>query len=526
MPYVFVSYSRKDIEFAGKIVQALAEKDLDTWIDWKSIPKGEYWEQEIYHGIEKADAFLFLISPDSVRSQMCNKELAHAVENRKRVLPIVIHDADIASVVDETSQQEISKRNWIFCRDGQDNFITAIAETIKTIHTDYEWLKDHTRLQVQALEWERSNHEKSFLLRGKELQNAELQLATNSSKEPYPTDLQREYVFTSRQAIDRQRRTITSIAFVGIIAFAVLAVYGFVQAGRATNAAATAEANAKLALARQLAAQAQSLFVAEDSNQMVAVLLAVQSMKLLPDPHGQAIQVLRNHFLARPVVTVRHYDNVTSVAFSPDGKYVVSAGCDQRAANELWKCTEGFARVWETTTGKEIARMMHDGEVTSVTFSPDGKYVVSGSDDDTARVWEASTGNEIARMIVSYGVKSVAFSPDGKYVLSGSFTYENTARVWEAMTGKEISRMTHGDGAVEAVAFSPDGKYVVSGSYDHTVRVWEAMTGKEISRMTHGDFVYAAAFSPDGKYVVSGGGDALSFFGGDSTARVWEAASG
>ena len=88
MSHIFISYSRSDIILAGKIVQALADNNLDTWIDWKSIPKGEDWEQEIYRGIEEADAFLFLISPDSVASQMCNKEIAHAVKNGKRILPI------------------------------------------------------------------------------------------------------------------------------------------------------------------------------------------------------------------------------------------------------------------------------------------------------------------------------------------------------------------------------------------------------------------------------------------------------
>ena len=72
------------------------------------------------------------------------------------------------------------------------------------------------------------------------------------------------------------------------------------------------------------------------------------------------------------------------------------------------------------TAGKEIARMTHDDMVNSVAFSPDGKYVVSGSDDDTARVWEAATGKEIARMTHDDDVNSVAFSPDGKYVVSGS----------------------------------------------------------------------------------------------------------
>jgi hypothetical protein len=117
MSHIFISYSRKDFNFAGKIVQELAENNLDTWIDWKSIPKGEDWELEIYRGIEEADAFLFLISPDSGTSQMCNKEIAHAATNGKRILPIVIRDADPNDL-----HPEISKRNWIFCRDGMDDF--------------------------------------------------------------------------------------------------------------------------------------------------------------------------------------------------------------------------------------------------------------------------------------------------------------------------------------------------------------------------------------------------------------------
>src|SRR5512137_2322213 len=106
MSHIFISYSRRDLDSAGKIVQALAANALDTWINWKSIPKGEDWEQEIYRGIEEADAFLFLISPDSVTSAMCNKEIAHAVKNGKRILPIVLRDTDPKNI-----HPEISKRN-------------------------------------------------------------------------------------------------------------------------------------------------------------------------------------------------------------------------------------------------------------------------------------------------------------------------------------------------------------------------------------------------------------------------------
>jgi hypothetical protein len=79
-------------------------------IDWKSITKGEDWEQESYPGIEAGDAFLFLISPNSVRTETSTMEVSHAVQNGKRLLPIVIRDVDPASV-----HPEISRRNWIFC---------------------------------------------------------------------------------------------------------------------------------------------------------------------------------------------------------------------------------------------------------------------------------------------------------------------------------------------------------------------------------------------------------------------------
>ena len=204
MSHIFISYSRRDIDFAQKIVDALAANNLDTWIDWKSIPKGEDWEQEIYRGIEEADAFLFLISPDSVASEMCNKEIAHAVKNGKRILPIVIRDADLKII-----HPEISKRNWIFCRDGQDDFNKAIEETRKTIHTDYEWLKYHTELQVKALKWEQKK-DNSRLLRGKELREAEQQLAEVSGQEdPQPTKLQRDYILASRRNEEQQRSRIT-----------------------------------------------------------------------------------------------------------------------------------------------------------------------------------------------------------------------------------------------------------------------------------------------------------------------------
>ncbi|MFZ1681431.1 MAG: NACHT domain-containing protein [Rhizobiaceae bacterium] len=119
----------------------------------------------------------------------------------------------------------------------------------------------------------------------------------------------------------------------------------------------------------------------------------------------------------------------------------------------------------------------HWSIVTSAAFSPDGRTVLTGSGDNTARLWEAATGKELCRF-KGHGdsVIAVAFSPDGRTVLTGSD--DNTARLWEAATGKELRRFEGHDGSVTAAAFSPDGRTVLTGSGDKTARLWEAATGR------------------------------------------------
>ncbi len=204
MAKVFVSYSRKDIDFAKHLTAELQKSDLDFWIDWEGIPPTVDWWREIEKGIEEADVFLFLISPDSAKSKICGQEIDTAVKNGKRIIPIVVREIEWAD-----TPPQLGHLNYIFfSRD--DDFDTAVKKLMTAIQTDYEWAATHRRLQVKALEWERNNNENSFLLRGKDLQDAEAQLNVNSEKDPHPTGLQLEYVAQSTklqaEELEQQRQ--------------------------------------------------------------------------------------------------------------------------------------------------------------------------------------------------------------------------------------------------------------------------------------------------------------------------------
>jgi tetratricopeptide (TPR) repeat protein len=116
--------------------------------------------------------------------------------------------------------------------------------------------------------------------------------------------------------------------------------------------------------------------------------------------------------------------------------------------------------------------MAHQDRVSAVAFSPDGKAVLTGSDDGTARLWDASTGLPLlSPMAHQDRVSAVAFSPDGKAVLTGSD--DRTARLWDVATGRSLGPPLAHQGRVLAVAFSPDGKAVLTGSSDRAARLWD-----------------------------------------------------
>src|SRR5512133_2875045 len=111
MAKVFISYSRKDIEFAKRLTEELQKSELDFWVDWEGIPPTVDWWMQIEKGIEEADVFLFLISPDSVKSKICTQEIDYAIKNGKRLIPLMVRD-----VKGDDIPAQLSHINWIFFR--------------------------------------------------------------------------------------------------------------------------------------------------------------------------------------------------------------------------------------------------------------------------------------------------------------------------------------------------------------------------------------------------------------------------
>jgi WD40 repeat protein len=213
-----------------------------------------------------------------------------------------------------------------------------------------------------------------------------------------------------------------------------------------------------------------------------------------------------------------HNDWVCSVAFSPDGKHLASAGGSEFRPARNKGMTSGQVKLWDRAAAKELAPLTgHTSKVFSAIFSPDGKTLATGSADRTVRLWDVPAGTE--RLVLrghAEAVWSVAISPDGKTLFSASA--DRTVRLWDVATGRERGSLKGHEEEVLTVAISPDGKTLATGGADWTVRLWDVATEQERAVLKgHRGAVHSLAFTSDGRTLATGSGD--------ETVKLWDPAT-
>jgi WD40 repeat protein len=542
-PDVFVSYSRRDKEFVERrLLPALLERDKDVWVDLEDIPPAADWRQKIWAGIEAAKSFVFVLSPDSASSEVCSAELAHAVELNKRLIPVVPRDVDPKQV-----PEALERRNWIFLR-NEDEAQRSAEQLIEAVETDQAWRDAHARLVVRSQEWLRHDRDRSFLLRGSDLDAAELWLADQGSHREAATSVQIEYIVASRRAAARRQRLTLSGVLVALGVAIALGIVALLQRNEAI-------ANEKTASSRELAASA--LGVLTDDPEL-SLILAAEGARRAPTPEAE--RALRRALDASRVRATFQGSKVAvnSAAFSPGGSLVATGGQDRAV------------RVWDASTSRRIAALpRHRGAVHDVSFTPDGSSLLTSSFDRVAnigvlRLWRFRQGRVRGWTHKSFG-QSAELSPQGRLLTTGfiapaimwrraggtwrslevlagrgetgaSATFSrdgklavgtidrltsdaDVVRIWRTDSGEQIAELEGYEQIGRTAALSDDGKLVATIGVDLAVRVLDVQTRRTVSLLRgHQDFPEAVAFSPDGGRIVTGGGD--------GTARVWDVRRG
>lgn len=491
-PDVFISYSRRDKAFVeGTLLPALVARDKDVWIDLEAIPPASDWRERVLAGVAAANAFIFVLSPDSLTSTVCIEELARAVELNKRLIPVLRRDAAGASV-----PPELARSNWVYLRD-EDDSDRGIALVVEALETDLEWRDAHSRLAVRTTEWLGGGRDRSFLLRGSDLSSAETWLARQDEHAERATPEQADYIIASRQATTRRQR-ITMTGVLAALAIAtVLAIYALIQRG-------AAEERARVATSRELAASALSILPRDPE---LAVLLAAEGARKRPTVQSEDAlrQAVGESHVA---LTLRgHRGPVDDAVFADHDRFAVTAGHD------------ATVRVWDAGTGRSLSVLRgHEGVIRGVDVSPDGGRIVSAGEDGTARVWDRASGRAVAVLRGHTNwVYGPSFSPDGRLVLTASL--DGTARLWNARTGRPRAVLRGHDNIVFSARFDAAGNHVLTAGSDGTARLWSVPDGRLVAVLGgHRGWVNGAAFSPDGALVATAGQDA--------TARIFSAVTG
>lgn len=335
-------------------------------MDRAQIEPGSDWRQRIERGIQAAKALIFVITPESLASQECRRELDIALQLHKLVVPVLRREVD-RSQLPET----LSRHNWALFRDGDDQ-AAALAQLVQALDADLDWRDAHTRLGVRTAEWAGAKRDRSYLLRGSDLRAAEdwASQATAHPRTP-PTPLQLAFIQASRKAADRAARTWRLALSAGLVISLALGGLALTKEIQATHEARVAQSNA-------LAADA-TVDLSSDPQQSVS--LALRSTQLEDSSSSeQALRLALADDRARVAISSPAGANAVA-AWDPEGEEVALS---TPSSVELWSAADG--RLLQSLTVPSRYR------VTQLLFDPAGSYLAAISSEGYVSVWSTPPG--------------------------------------------------------------------------------------------------------------------------------------
>ncbi len=421
---VFISYSRKNKDFASWLRGRLIEADLEAYLDAVDIAPGEDWRSRLGALIERSDVVVFVVSPHSAASPVCAWEVEQATLQAKRILPVV--RADVPA---DELPAELSRINFVFMRDADeaDRHFDAL---VAAIAVDIQWIRRQSRLGERALEWDRAGRPNRLLLRGADIGVAEEWRDGRPPSAPEPSELQRTYIAMSRRSAGLRLRVAAAVAVGLAVVMTTLAGFALVSRDAAVRSEAAEAAQrraAQLTESRLLARASQQRLAAGDAS--AAVELALWGLPRDPEADGaRPVAPEARRALWEAMLRTREH---LSLAIQGDHEAFLSVASNgSLLAGVLGPVVRNppiptddtsAVYVW-TREGQRVFQSPSNAATGRVQVSADGEQVVAAMGyEGTLVALDRAGGSQLGLRLPcsSYPSTSLDFSPDGSWFVAG-----------------------------------------------------------------------------------------------------------
>jgi len=503
---VFVSYRRKNVEFAKQIVQSLNDDGREVWIDWEDIPPGSTsFSDDIKRGLEGADAFLCILSPDYMQSTYCvDLEMGYAIQLKKKIIPIVYEKFD--AYIDKLPDT-VKGINWIYFTPhaGQANgYDESFPKIIQVLDQDLAHAREHKRIALRALEWDGNQRNPSYLLKGAEIREAEIWVENSADKIPPVTETHLQYITASRRAAISQQRFFLTSSLVALGVTVILTILALVFFGlartneqRALQAEDTAIANEEIALTNEAAA------ITAEAN-------AVANFELAEAARATAEANLREAWQSQ------------ALFWGDLARQQSDAGLHQQAVllalESLQHVDEGIVADTSYAVLHEALRqpyrmslnLPHAGGILGAFWLDDGSRIISYSLDQTLVIWDADSGEPLHTFTFDFALEDVALNADQTLALARTGQFGDPVRLLDIVNG-EISAeldIVNPQNYANHARFSADESRIFitteSGFItDGELLVFDTATGDLLTHIQQGDDFDALVFNSDETRLIT-----------------------